>query len=342
MANNNLLFNFCYQRSRQQAFAIAPNRTELQQSPYPTYTTKQLDMRRKAEILKYKPSKQSTQTNNLTKKQVYTLMVNSRFTRTNFPSSQIGNTLVCTNDNLIPTPTSSSGIPGPIQYLIYDESIPLYNYTTKDQPFNMVEAINITSFSVSNFSNHALYYSSLPTYNTISSVYFRGIFNDIKNININIPLGISLQGNIVQSDINANSLPASIDIKNIWFDVNIFYGNVIIDTNHTITMNNKPLSSMNTFDLSFTVNLISGIPFYSNNYIGNMNIQNLSVFVGSGSIYDIEITVGGYTPIIDNLVNLNSIFFVGNYTNTIDTSSNCTISANSISDTYSPININIL
>lgn len=355
MANNNLQFNFCYQRSRQQSFAIAPYRTELQQTPYTIdpntnklmYSQKQLDMRRKAEILKYKPNMQTTQTNNLTKKQTYSLMSNGSFSRTKYTGTgnTIINTISCTNDKLIPTPTSSCDVPGPIQYLIYDETVPLYNYTMKDQVFNLVDAVNIPSFSISNLSNQAFYYSSPVSTNiTISSIYFRGIINDTKNININIPLGITLQGNIITGDINANTLPSTaniIFINNVSFDVNIFYGNVLIDTSPTITMNSKPLSIINTFDLSFSIPQVSsGKQFNSTNYIGNMNIQNLSVFVGSGSIYDIEITVKSYELSVYNLVNLNSIYFIGNYTNT-DTSNNCIISANPITDTYSAISINI-
>jgi hypothetical protein len=300
-------------------------------------------MRRKAEILKYKPNMQSNQTNNLTKKEVYTLLVNGRFTKTNFPLLGIGNAVVCPNDRLIPTPTSSCGVPGPIMYLIDDETVPLYNYTTRDQVFNLVDAVNIPSFSSSDLSNQLLYYSSpTSTYTTISSIYFRGIINNMKNININIPMGIFLQGNVITGSINANDqLTRTIYINNITFDVDIFYGNVIIDTTPTIMMNNKPLSLINKFDLSFSVtDLTSGEPFNSTNYIGNMNIQNLSVFVGSGSIYDIELTVKAYEISVSNLVNLNDLHFIGNYTN-IDTSSNCIISTNSISDTYSAINVNI-
>jgi len=346
MATNNLQFNFCYQKARQQSFAIAPVRTEIQQTPYIVdpntnklkYTPSQLDMRRKAEILKYKPNVQSNQTNNLTKKEVYTLIVNGRFTKTNFPPALT----VCPNDRLIPTPTSSCGVPGPIMYLIDDESVPLYNYATRDQAFNLVDAVNVPSFSITDLSNQILYYSSTtPIYTTISSIYFRGIINDMKNINLTIPIGISLQGNVITGSINANSLPTSanvINIKNISFGVDVFYGNVMIDTTPTITMNNKLLSSSHTFDLSFSVtNLTSGNLFNSTNYIGNMNIQNLSVYVGSGSIFDIKLIIKSYEPSVSNLVNLNDLYFIGNYT-TIDTSNNCIINANSISNTRTSFN----
>ena len=59
--------NACKQRKINMLFNIPPVRLEKAKSPYPTYTSQQLNMRRKVEILKYK--KNSTQGNRLTSKQ---------------------------------------------------------------------------------------------------------------------------------------------------------------------------------------------------------------------------------------------------------------------------------
>ena len=56
--------NACKQRKINMLFNIPPVRLEKAISPYPTYTSQQLNMRRKVEILKYK--KNSTQGNRLT------------------------------------------------------------------------------------------------------------------------------------------------------------------------------------------------------------------------------------------------------------------------------------
>lgn len=108
-------------------------RVELQPSPYDRGFTKfQLDMRRKAEILKYSSNKQSGQTNSMTKKQQTALLLsgrsNGRSGLSYYQRTNINQPVNCTNDDLIPTPTSSSDIPGPRIDLIYDESVPLYNY----------------------------------------------------------------------------------------------------------------------------------------------------------------------------------------------------------------------
>jgi hypothetical protein len=61
------------QRRRYNYFIQPPPRIELQ-SPYPTFTPMQLNMRRKAEILKYRNTQSNTKTNNLTRNQQYALL----------------------------------------------------------------------------------------------------------------------------------------------------------------------------------------------------------------------------------------------------------------------------
>lgn len=115
---------------------IPPPRVELQTNPYinTIYTKHQLDMRRKSEILKYSANSQNSKVNNLTNAQRWaniargtTEVKQSRINK--IINDQLNNIdISCPNDALIETPTSSSDIPGPIIYLIDDESVPLYNY----------------------------------------------------------------------------------------------------------------------------------------------------------------------------------------------------------------------
>lgn len=106
-----------------------PVRYEGVASPYlQTITTKgrpptqqELDMRRKAEILQYNKNNNSK----LTSKQKYTQIVSAVRTRRGARDAS-GND--CPNDLYIPTPSSSSGVPGPVVMLTYDPEIPLYNY----------------------------------------------------------------------------------------------------------------------------------------------------------------------------------------------------------------------
>ena len=127
-----------------QLTTVPPARIELQTTPYTNYTKYQLDMRRKAEILKYSPNVQSNQTNNMTKAQKWAGVVNR-----NGPVKQSRiNALInnpnnpCPNDALIPIPTSSSDVPGPIIQLFEDESVPLYNYSTNIDAYSTLATAN--------------------------------------------------------------------------------------------------------------------------------------------------------------------------------------------------------
>lgn len=98
-----------------------------------------LNERRKAEILKYKAN-----SSNMTKKQQYANAASNRWltgrkrswatqtvTYTNPNTSalqRVGNVLVCNNNNVRCTLTSGADVPGKVQSLCYDPTVPLYNY----------------------------------------------------------------------------------------------------------------------------------------------------------------------------------------------------------------------
>ena len=93
-------------------------RAELQESPYQKgFTQEQLNMRRKAEILKYNSTKSSSQTNAPTRKQIFSKIINTNFRP-------------CPIDSINkPVLTTASDIPGPPMYLFEDSNVLLYNYT---------------------------------------------------------------------------------------------------------------------------------------------------------------------------------------------------------------------
>lgn len=101
-------------------------------SPYPTFTRIQLDMRRKVEILKYENNATNTKTNNFTKKQQWSMLVNG--TTKNASQVKIRDKLVpiCPLDDLIPTLSSASDVPGKVIILQLDPSVPLYNYVSNE------------------------------------------------------------------------------------------------------------------------------------------------------------------------------------------------------------------
>ena len=116
------------------------------------YTKYDFDMRRKSEILKYNSNVSNSQTNNLTKKQLWSLIAKGSYKQ--LSQEQLNNAIPignnvsvlkdCSLNYIKHTPTSSCDVPGPIITLYNDESIPLYNYN---------ETIFNRSYRISNNTN---------------------------------------------------------------------------------------------------------------------------------------------------------------------------------------------
>ena len=127
---NAFFSQICINRRNQQLKNIPPLRYDsLSISPYLPenggFTQKQLDMRRKAEILTYN-SNRILKINSLTKAQKFSLIA-----KNNTTTIPVYNSQCFTNEygQYILTPSSSCDVPGPIIMLYNDKQIPLYNFT---------------------------------------------------------------------------------------------------------------------------------------------------------------------------------------------------------------------
>jgi hypothetical protein len=146
----NILFD---QRRKLKYFNIPPPRY-TPTSPYPDFTPQQLDMRRKAEILKY--NRQNSKGNNLSKKQAYSILAKNGSSASNpfsqFTIDQLQNNTAtqpstCNADVTKPTWTTACGVPGPPMLLQYDPTVPLYNYindATQDTNYSSLPDTNYT------------------------------------------------------------------------------------------------------------------------------------------------------------------------------------------------------
>jgi hypothetical protein len=338
----NDLSNICLQRARRQLYNIPFPRFTLI-SPYiNSYTIDDLNMRRKAEILKYSNNASSTKTNNLTKKQVYSQIVST----TNIASTN-NNTkcVVDTCGNFIYTPTSSCDVPGKIQYLYCDETVPLYNYGNVLQnrsyayqmPNNdVLWYIYTTNNIYCKATSPAIVYNTdgyiqsilFPTTeeNTLFSIY---ILNNIdKNkytFTIQTPISIYLAG---YTSISTSTI---ISIKNI--QVNVYYNSTIV---YNTTIGEEGFSP-------FTLNLSSNKRYSANVFIGDILFTIPDLQTKSGYIYDIKLTTTFQTIVFTNntvsdtldTMNLNTYM---NTSERSDTTANCSISSY-IKPIYSPFSI---
>lgn len=130
--SNLALSSICSILQQKRLTNIPPSRIEII-SPYETtnYNRFDLDMRRKAQILKY--NQLNIQTNNLSKKEKWSQLVNRRNPSLNVVFDPEKNIIVpvdCPDIVNIRMPLSASNVPPDpnVPYLYDDEKVPLYNY----------------------------------------------------------------------------------------------------------------------------------------------------------------------------------------------------------------------
>ena len=382
MSGSNVNFalkSICQQRAKQLSFNTPLPRYEVI-SPYNgIYNQQQLDMRRKAEILKYSNNSSSTKTNNLSKSQKWSQIVkgNANSQIGNFPSITVTtldylgkyNTIIITypdtlqsipttqyiidgygnsilnptalqivgnngyfnvyiirgsqsldcNKNLILTPTSACDVPGPVTYLIDDDSVPLYNYATKVNSYSYDSTTIKDAKWLFNPTSDILLTNGENT-NVLSLLITDKIDQSSYNFTLQIPFsmyvtGTNISANLIYDSIN-NKLPdpsyfpnAYIGLQSIHFGVN--YNNkavsfesspkielftngseTLTSTNGTYLMNNQYSLQ---FDISFNEQIDKNAPlgpvsttdsYTAKLYTGVISISNIILLTSPGFVYD--------------------------------------------------------
>jgi hypothetical protein len=230
------------------------------------------------------------------------------FTYTIIPNGQIVN---CSADRLIPTPTSSCGIPGQIVNLIDDETVPLYNFTNS--------TINNAAYGNSEISNTNLW--SLKSLNNVllstnvSSLIGTLLINPVIDNNqytytLQIPIGI------YATNASGQNGSATIIINRLFLDVK--YSGNVVPQNKTISLSNYSSNSPITITYSELPSSVNGYNYFA--YIDTINVSNVVLTTNPGYVYDFYLTLdidavnSSYTTGFTN----NTIF--ANYTNSILTS----------------------
>jgi hypothetical protein len=292
-------------------------------SPYPQYTQAQLDMRRKAEILQYNANNQNTKQNGTTKKQAFSYLVNNPHLAAS--TNSVINRKVCDN-NLIDVPTSSSDVPGPIQNLYLDPSVPLYNYND-NRTYNLYIQTDSRQWNIFTYTDIE---TSATNDKTIMSIYVReGIENNYTTFSLIEPVSITVSGannTTTDYDLDFSRNTVSITVTQVIFQIH--YNDTPIET---ITVNN-PTNATTTNKLSvmyLDTSKSGGGDFSASIYIGNLELTDVFLYTPPNIIYDINIlaTVTLDTGSIDfdssayfDNITYTAIF---NTTSSVDTSSNC-------------------
>jgi hypothetical protein len=319
-------------------------------SPYETtnYTKFDLDMRRKAEVLKYQ--KGSTKGNTLTKKQQWAQIANSNYqtlstsylkTITIFDDN-IGLKIVdCSAANSIRTPLSACDVPPDpnVSFLYNDESVPLYNY---------LNPISTRAYGIQNLEeNENVIFNTYVLYNTIcensiSTKIASILFTDNANqtaytISIqNIPLAFYMQG--VLSNGTFNETDSNIKILNIQLET--YYNDELVPERSIYHYIFSPSSILTTYTLNISANTYqSGNTFKGIQYIGTMSISNILLYANPGFIYDFRLNVSlSYSSNITPNVPSIHTSIIANITPDKISLHSCTIKP-SLSDNISSDNI---
>lgn len=287
-------------KKRFQLFNIPPQRyNNLENSPYinQSFNQYQLNMRRKAEILKYNANNSNTKTNNFTKSEKWGQLINGSSQKRNLSNSFIQKNLIpgtdnfiniCPNGTIINTPTSSSDVPGPIINLFQDDNIPLYMYSTKTDVYGLINQNEDFSqfFFNKDLSNQ---YLNITNSIVLNSIFITNILTPIYTFNIQFPVSVFIYAEVKPNQIGSYIDTLTIDFSNsLPFQTTIYYGSNIIEKKNEINSPNLSLSS-DIFSASFdiSINLTRDIKITANQYIGQFFINNLSLNTQKGYIYDI-------------------------------------------------------
>lgn len=317
------LNSMCYQtRERQLYNTPAPRVTpinpyELKESTDPNYNfniyNNQLNMRRKAETLSY----HKVQSNGITKNGKYSKIVSINYR---------GKNLYCPADDTIPTPTSSCDVPGPIQYLYKDNSIPLYNFATNINAYSLITQQTSPEWSFYPIPDvFCKPYTDSFTETTIAKLIINDTVKSSYNtFNFSTPISIYASG--------SNLLYSSFDIS---FNMSYMPTCSVYFSNNKVN-NISPMATSPT-------NIVSihgskrNTTYSAYIYYGMVNVTNLTLYTEPGFVYDIKMSFPLRIIPSDSSVGSNSFF--GIYCNLQEDTYKNIIS--STPNTYSPIECRI-
>lgn len=244
----------------------------------PKFTQQQLDMRRKVEILKY--SKKAFTSGNLSNRQNF-----SRLMRSN---KNVKTNIACTNDELLPSLSTSCDVPGPPIILQLDPSVPLYNYEAGRNIFSLS---NDTSDFTYDYNADVNVPVNDTTYTTFMNLYINNIESDFSDFTVVIPVGINVVGDISNNDVAINDISSNtLTIDSL--DLRVLYHDTQMDT---ITINSN-IEDQITKPLVF--NIISKGIFKASQYLYNIVITNLRLPTQRGFVYKFQ--ARGSMAIVNN------------------------------------------
>ena len=233
------------------------------------YTQRQLDMRRKYEILQYRNN--GNVSANITKKQQFSKLITNktRFTKTvkTEDSFVIYSTNSCPDDETVVVPTTSSDVPGPSVMLYYEPNVPLYNYGSNNLNYAIISdsVENNRTAKIDTYSNISL----TQQFTNVLKLTFLSDIAPSNNIRINIPTRLIAYGTKIDSASDAQVIIGDIDS---------------ILKRNTRTFDEQTILSKNIFTLS---NLSEKVAEIEENFM--IYIESTDLKLSRGNIITLDI-----------------------------------------------------
>jgi hypothetical protein len=349
VCSSSAYLNSLNQRSRFQLFNIPPTRYDnLANNPYQKinpvtnkpYTKYDLDMRRKTEILKYSSNRMSTQTNNLTKAQIYAQASNGNYSKKTYSLQFItDNTIngvltVCPTSPIIQTPTTACDVPGPVIYLYNDPTIPLYNLVNDtNQPYGIINEAADPYPVGWNTEEKQNVINTGSQQTVVFSLYFFTVTSPLFLFSGSFPISIKFSGTSYTTTLPIQNCSFTLSTNQISANVLYSYSSVSI----------KPTFSFQ-YNTTLTVDISKNSTSFSGScYFDTVNFTNISLAGALGYIYDFQynlnMNIVENTSYAQNYNPPTVIIYFNSTTPKTPIKTNCNISGYPIVTTFPVFNI---
>jgi hypothetical protein len=189
---------------------------------------------------------------------------------------------------MIPTPTSSSDVPGPVINLIRDLNVPLYNYKSSVDTANY----GLIPPTENMYINYNINTNILAQNNTTTSIFSLDINNAIEMsdyFNFEIPLSMYFSGQKTTTstsyDVSFSNISMTIQTPTI----SVYYSDSMVGLKNSYDISfNCINNNIISFDLSLNSTTNNFSEFSGEIYIGTLKMKNLFLYTQSGYVYTIK------------------------------------------------------
>ena len=257
------------------------------------YTKYELDMRRKAEILKYSSNRMATQTNSPTKAQKFAQAVRGSYQQRTFSQEFIKENTVdgvlntCPPGTIIKTSTTASDVPGTPMLLYDDETIPLYNFINDtNTPYAIINQ-ELNPYSAGfNYSSNGTNIEYTNVIKQIFTLYFLNVNYPYYRFTFSTPISISFSGSYLPGVSTPYSTGDYLQLTVNSISLTVLY------SYSSVTFTQTPVSSFSNNTVLKVHISDNKLPTFSGScYYDRVTFSNILLPSKLGYIYDFQLSI---------------------------------------------------